>query len=210
MTDKLKVSLAAVAILVVLAVCAYFLFSGPDLQSSDPAKRIAAIGKLVGRTDAASVKILVGCVDDSDTEVAASAIRALGRGKAPGNRSALRNIIDKNGSGPLRGEAAAALGRFKDANFKVLVNMLENDKDPKARIGAARGLRRLSHPKTAVALADALDDPDPNVRHAVYVALGGVTSVYFRFDPAKSPETQSDNIDKIRRTVSRLGVAHTH
>jgi len=207
MTVRLIVCLVILATLAIAATWVCYP-SRPDPKSSDPAERLAAVAELVGRSDPASLGILIELVGDSDPRVAAAAVRAIGRGKAPENRVALRKILAENDSGALRGEAAAALGRFKSADFQVLIETLLNDNSPKARIGAARGLERLRLPKSAKMLAGALKDVDANVRHAAFIAIGRITATYFKFDPTADPETQKENIETIKKVISQLGVEH--
>ena len=209
MTVKLKVGLAVLAVLAV-ATAAIYWPTGHDARSPDVLERLASVAERVGRTDAESVDVLSELVDDPVHRVAVAAVRAIGSGSGDLNSQALREVLAESESGVLRGAAAAALGKFKSTDFRLLADVMEKDKSPEARAGAAKGLGRLHDPAAADRLVEALTDPSAQVRHSAFVALGRTTALYLEFDPAAPPQTQAENIAAIRRALTTRGVEHTH
>ena len=103
----------------------------------------------------------------------------MGPNGAPAVRDLLVTLQDPD---PLVREAAAfAVGDIGPTNFNervvpALLEVLENDKDPKVRQAAAQKLEPLGNKAVAAvpALVKALKDPDAAVREAATSALGAI------------------------------------
>ena len=212
MTGKHKAGLIALVALVVLAVIVYWPSGGPDPKSPDMDERLEAVKELVGCTDEASLRTLGELAHDSEVRVARAAVRAIGRGRGELNSGALKDILKaKDCSGAVRGMAAAALGKFKTTDFHLLVDILDNRQESReARAGAAKGLGHLHNIAAIDSLVKALTDPDAHVRHNAFEAIGKTAGLYFEFNPAARPGTQTRNLAEIRRQLAGRGARHTH
>ncbi|MDP6545603.1 MAG: HEAT repeat domain-containing protein [Phycisphaerae bacterium] len=203
MTPILRVGLI---ILVVMGVGVAWVYwpSHADPKSSDMHERLTAVTELVGSSGSASLDTLGDLAGDAELRVALAAVRAIGSRRDEASRLKLKHIATKNKNGVLRGTAAAELGRFEKTDYRLLTGILLNDESPKARSGAARGLKRLHNSAALGALVKALTDPDPDTRRNVYEAIGSATAIRFRFDASAEPETQAENIAGIKRRLASI------
>jgi len=207
MTPILRVGLITLVALTVGIVMLYWPSSG-DSKSSDMHERLTAVSSLVGSTDQESLDTLGELAGDPEQRVAKAAIRAIGSRSDEASRLKLKQILAGNKSDVLRGVAAAELGNFVKTDYRLLTDVLLNDEGPKARSGAARGLKRLHNPAALDVLVKALTDPDADTRRNAYEAIGSSTSIYFKFDAAAMPETQTENIAAIKHKLAHLNEVH--
>ena len=205
MTPILKVGLITIVALIVGLVVQWWP-SRADPKSPDMHVRLAAVSELVCSSGQASLDTLGELVGDTEPRVAIAAIRAIGSRRDEESRLKLEHIATKNKNGVLRGMAAAELGDFKKTDYRLLTDILLNDKSPDARAGAARGLKGLRNLAAVDSLVKALTDPYAGTRRNAYEAIGATTAGSFTFNPAASPETQAENIARIKKRVT--GVKH--
>ena len=203
MTAVLRVGLITLVGLVV-GVAVLYWPSHADPKSPDMHERLTAVSKLVGSSDQGSLDTLGELVGDAERRVAKAAIRAIGSRADEASRLKLEQIVAKNKSGMLRGTAATELGNFEKTDYRLLTDILLKDKSPKARAGAARGLKRLHAPAALDSLVEALGDTDADTRRNAYEAIGAITTIYFKFDAAAAPETQAKNIAEIKNKLAHL------
>lgn len=175
-------------------------------KSADPRDRQQAVERLRGRGSDAARRTLRLLSRDPDKWVAVRAIRALGEDRSEANRKALAEMAaDRGLSGRARGEAAATLGNFKDADTAVLTQMLAGDPNAEARAGAAKGLVRMRNPKAIPELVAALEDPDERVRIWAITAIHKMIARRFPYDAKLPPERQRHEIDRIKDYLRRCG-----
>ena len=102
-----------------------------------------------------------------------------------------------------RGAAAAALGECPEVDVRVLTRAMLSDSDAQARAGAAKGLARRRDKATLPQLVQALEDPDPRVRLWAITAIRRITAFHFKYDAARAPEQQRDEIAFITQTLQQ-------
>ena len=195
----------AVGLIVVLGVVTAIIYwpGGPDPDSSDPDERLAAARDLAGRTDEGSVATLRRLSDDRQERVAIAAVGSLAKGRtAARNRKVLVAILDESDSRAARSAAASAIGDCPEVDLKLLTRVLHNVReDPVVRAGAARGIGRRRDPAGLPQLLNALEDDDPRVRLWAITAIGRITALRFRYDAARPPSEQVEEIRRIRTTL---------
>ena len=209
MTPILRVGLILLVVLIVGTAVLWWP-AHADPKSPEMHERLRAVGELVGRGDSESLKTLAELVGDAEPRVAKAAIRAIGSRADEASRLKLEQILARNKSGMLRGTAAAELGNFEKADYRLLTDILLKDEAPKARAGAGTGLKRLNDPAALNSLVKALNDPDPDTRRNAYEAVGGVTAIYFEFDPLASPETRVEQVIEIKNKLAHFKDLHPH
>ncbi len=176
-------------------------------KSADPEERHKAVERLRGRSSEAARRTLRLLSRDPDRWVAVRAIRALGEDRSEANRRALTEMVtDRDLSARARGEAAATLGSFKDADPTVLTQALTSDPNAEARAGAAKGLVRMRNPKAIPELVRALEDRDPRVRIWAITAIHKMIARRFPYDAKLPPERQRGEIERIKAYLRRCGV----
>jgi HEAT repeat protein len=183
---------------------------GADPESPDMNERLTAVSELVASTDQGALDTLTGLTGDAESRVAISAIRAIGSRHDNASRLQLMQIVAKNKNGVLRGTAAAELGNFEKTDYKTLVDILRNDKDPIVRACAARGLKRLHNAAAVPALVEALGDSDADVRGLAFEAIGRCTGRWFKFNPNASPAARAKAIDAIKKELAHVKHSHAH
>ena len=200
--------ISVVAVLVIVWQVGVFGDSASALaRSADPNERRAAIELLRKRGDSGASDMLSKLANDSDPWTARYAVRALGDHQTGTNQKLLTRMVTDNGlSKAARSEAAATLGKFKDADPEVLTRALAPDQDAEVRAGAAKGLARLEMPKTIPQLSAALEDPSPEVRLWAITAIHRMIVRTYPYDARKPPETQKEVIDRIREYLKKCGV----
>jgi len=209
MTPILKVGLITIVALVVGLVVQWWP-SRADPKSPDMYVRLTAVSELIGSSDQDSLDTLGEFVGDTELRVARAAIRAIGSRRDEASRLKLGQIVATNKSGMLRGTAAAELGDFKKTDYRLLTDILLNDKSPEVRAGAARGLKRLRNSASLDSLIKALTDPHPETRRNAFEAIGAVTRMYFRFDATASPEVRAKHIAGIKKQLVECKCEHPH
>lgn len=209
MTPILRVGLI---ILVAMIVGVIFMYwpSSADPKSSDMNERLEAVGGLVGSSDEESLRILVKLVDDPEPRVAKAAIRAIGSRGDEASRLELERVATKSKNAELRGIAAAELGKFQKTDYRVLTGILLNDKDPKARRGAGRGLKRLHNAAAMKSLVEALGDTDGDTRRNAFEAIGAATAIRLQFNALASLDTRNKQIAEIKRRLEMIKKVHHH
>ena len=203
-TNALRITLAVLVAILAVIVWTANCADSADPNSSDLHERLAAISQLDGRTDAESLNTLTKLAGDSEIRVAKSAIRMMGGRKDQAARQKLLHIVENSEVGDIRGTAAAELGNFKKTDSGLLTAMLLDDKDPKARAGAAKGLRRLHDHASKEALIKALGDRDAETRLNAHEALGALTGRWFKFDAYASEKIRTAQIAAIMKMVVRI------
>jgi HEAT repeat protein len=208
----IAVAAGAAGLIAVVALLLWYLDSRDGsarmlAQSSDPAERKQAVERLRGRKSSAARKTLALLSRDTDKWVAIKAVRTLGEDGSEDSRRTLEQIVrDRNLKAGARGEAAAALGRYKNADPKVLTQALIGDPNGQARAGAAKGLMRMRKPETLPELVQALEDPDAKVRIWAITAIHKMIARRFPYDARKPPQTQQREIQRIRDYLKSCGV----
>lgn len=198
---------AAGGVLLVAAVTGLlWYFAGSDAArlagSPHRSDRLRAIDLLRGRSGAEARRGLFALCSDADPRVAQTAAWALGEYRDAQSASLLRRILsDGKRPGPLRAEAATALGRCHPIDPGWLTGPLASDPDPLVRAGAAKGLYHLRDPRTALRLTRALSDGDERVRREAIGALYHMTSRRFGYRPELPPAQQRDEIQQIEAFV---------
>ncbi len=205
-----KILLAVLLAVLIGALAVQYWPGGADPKSPDMHQRLLAIGQLAERNDAESFAILTELSDDSEARVARSAIRVIASRKDnPESAVLLMKIAKTSKSGILRGAAAAGLGYFKKTDYKQLVAMMLEDKDPAARAGAAMGLKRLHNHSSRDALLKAMSaDSHVEVRINAHKALGVITAQWYEFDAKASSEVRTAQIAAIKRDLAGISRPH--
>ena len=169
--------------------------------------RQKAIRKLAESGSSDAAEKLTKLASHSDPWTARYAVRAMGDRPSDENRRALTGILaNREISAAARSEAAATLGKFKQADPVVLVRSLTADESPEVRAGAAKGLARLEKPSTIPQLSAALEDPSPQVRMWAITAIHKMIVRRYPYDPAKPPQQQQEVIGRIREYLRKCGV----
>jgi HEAT repeat protein len=210
MTKILRVVLIVLIIALAITVGVRYWPDQVDPASGDIHQRLRAVDKLAGRTDQQALDTLGQFTGDSETRVARSAIRVIGGRSDDASRMMLKQIAEDNESGVLRGTAAAELGNFKKTDYRMLADMMLCDKDPNARAGAAKGLRRLRLRESVDSLLEAMGDSDAVVRLNAAGAVGVITGRWFKFDASGSDKTRADQINAIKRQLIQIKSPHGH
>ncbi len=138
------------------------------LGDEDPKVRRLAVCGLAASGDTRAVEPLIGALGDADEDVRTRAALALGK---LGDRRAAPALVRAalGDDPPLHRAAVLALGEL-DAGLDVLARAL-GSREPAERIRAAIALGETHDVAAVAALTEALDDPDPGVRHHVREAL---------------------------------------
>ena len=173
-------------------------------------QRLTAVAQLVGRTDPESLKTLNRLAGDVELRVARAEIRGIGAIKDRQAWEMLMHVVKTSKNGAHRGTAAAELGNFKETDYKFLVNVLANDKDPLARAGAAIGLERVHDARAVDALVEALADPDPDTRCNAHKAIGRTTGRWFEFNAMAPESVRAEQIAEIKKDLARVKSTHVH
>ena len=207
MTPVLRVGLIVLVGLIVGVVVLYWPVHA-DPKSSDMHERLTAINDLIGSRDQGVLDTLGELAGDAEPRVAKAAIRAIGSRGDEAGRLKLEQIAAKSKIGELRGAAAAELGNFTKTDYRLLTDILLKDKDPKARAGAAKGLKRLHNHAALGLLVEALSDTDADTRCNAHEAIGATTAIRFKFDALASPETRDEQIAEIKNKLAHLKDVH--
>lgn len=142
-----------------------------DLSSSDAGKRQAAVASLAELPRAAARRLLRRALDDSDPQVASSALELLLRLETP-------NVTERvvpwlSGSDKrLRLSAALALAVAPAASATAALSRALADSDAEVRAAAASALGASQSAEAVLPLLGHLDDNVAEVREAVASALG--------------------------------------
>ncbi len=204
---KIALAVAGVALLGVTAWLWYWYGYGARLaamaQSDDPHVRLEAIALLRGKSNSLARKVFFRLSNDPDVRVAREAVRAVGTDLSQSNYRLLREMLNA-GNPVVRGEAAAALGKYEETDVQLLLDVLQDDPAPAARAGAGKALGRKRDPTTLTDLTRALkQENSQQVRIAVITAIHDITIVRFKYDPGASPavrDRQASTIESILRT----------
>lgn len=141
-----------------------------QLADPDPAKRIAAIEKLVVEQDTVAVPLIVELLSDSVTEVRRTAARGLG---PLGDVRAVEPLAEFYGREEDEKAAAAAqksLANFGAVAVDPLARLLRSAR-PEVRSGAAQALGRIGSANAVGPLIRLLDDREAAVRRSAVLAL---------------------------------------
>jgi HEAT repeat protein len=184
--------------------------SSADPNSSDMNERLIVVSEKVGSSDKEDLDILVKLAGDAELRVAKAAIRAIGSRSDEASRLELERIATKNENGELRGTAAAEVGKFQKTDYRLLTGILLDDKDPKARRGAARGLKRLHNAAAMKSLVKALGDTDCDTRRNSFEAIGAATAIRLQFNAMASLDTRNKQIAEIKRRLEMIKKVHHH
>lgn len=139
------------------------------LTADDPAVRLAAVAALKEQGETA-IPSLAKAAHDSDSSVRKAAIRALGEvgGKeAAGKLAELLTDPDRT----TRVRAILALGLTGRAGFPYLLQVLESEPFPRARMFAANSIARLVKPGDAQAIVERFDRQDAATQMYLVIAL---------------------------------------
>lgn len=188
--------------------------AGPDADkladSPQARERVQSIEILGKSSDEAANDKLFQMSADKDTRVAMAAVWKLTERRRPEDRDALRRVLaDPQRHARVRAEAASGLGLFKQTDPATLVQTLENEKDPRVRVGAAKGLLALRDLKSVPGLVKALEDPDERVRQWSIAALNKMMVRRFPYDYKLTPGEQRDVIAQIQHYTRHSSEADT-
>jgi HEAT repeat protein len=209
-----KTILAAVlcVLALLLTLRAFFWGGGSgDASSADARKRLAGVESLRGREDNAARQRLVALADDPDRRVAFQAVKAMGVNRDEETYQALLQIAKEAQDPQVRGAAYSSLGQYDQTNLDLLTGALQDEKEPLARAGAARGLAHkleMNRQQGRAAIPDlyrALYDPDPAVRGWAITAICKVTITRFNYSATTPPEAQRDRLKFIEDYLKRNG-----
>lgn len=144
-----------------------------ELSSSEPAARQAAVATLADLPRASARRLLLRALEDTDSQVASSALELLLRLETP-------NVTERvvpwlSGSDKrLRLSAALALGVAPAENATPALGRALGDSDAEVRAAAASALGASQSADAVLPLLGHLDDSVPEVREAVATALGAL------------------------------------
>lgn len=144
-----------------------------ELASSEAAARQAAVASLAELPRASARRLLLRALEDTDSQVASSALELLLRLETP-------NVTERvvpwlSGSDKrLRLSAALALGVAPAASATPALGRALGDSDAEVRAAAASALGASQSPEAVLPLLGHLDDSVPEVREAVATALGAL------------------------------------
>jgi len=141
-------------------------------QNSDPAKREAICSELVQQIR-----------KEPDANMRMEILRTLAAYGGPTADEVLKAAV-KDTDADVRALVCDLWAKRNDAAAaQILIGALGNDSDRDVRMAAARGLGHIHDPAVARALATALDDTDPAMRHMAMVALHESTGKDFGSNP---------------------------
>jgi len=181
--------------------------AGKLADSADPEDRIRAAAQLASKDSPAARKALRRLSRDSNRYVAIRAVWTIGERRTRASRDLLGEIArDRGAHSAARHEAAAALGKFKDADPGILTELLTVEADAEVRAGAAKGLLRMRNPKTLPELVRALEDPDRRVRLWAITAIHKMIARRFPYDAKLPPDKQRHEIERIKAYLRKAGV----
>lgn len=167
---------------------------------------LAQIDVMRQNQSSADVDRLLELTGHESQRVALAAVYALGHFKSAAARDALKNVFETTTNPAVRAAAADALGQSA-SDPQALIEILQSHPDPKARMGAARGLARYSTPQrrdALPALVKALRDPHPDVRAWAIRGVYRSSIKRFLYDPKTPPEKQTRQIEYIERRLREL------
>ena len=160
-------------------------------------------------------EIPIGQLSDGQLAETVQAIREMGARRDSDSGQTLRQLLRAD-RGDVRSEAAEAIGRRRDADATLLVEILINDVDPAARLGAAKGLAAIAADRTreqrekvlavVPALLAGLADAEPSVRAWSLRALNDTCGKRFDFDARKPADEQADKVARIEEKLQRMGL----
>jgi hypothetical protein len=187
--------LMSAAVLLLGAVVAVVWWDGNDEAPPglSVAARMALADRLGRRGGGRADRRLAAMARDREPKVALAAMRNLGVSQSAANYQLLTEIATSAASPNRRAAAAAALGRYPDADPALLTDLLTGDRHSAVRAGAARGLAAWSSPHKRdglPALLKGLRDDDPAVRRWSIAGIHRLTIYRFAYDPDKSPSRQ--------------------
>lgn len=183
--------------------------------SPDPGVRAEVAAKLAQAPRKSQLPLLRDLAGDTSTEVALLAvggIRPVGSAQLDEDSKAALGVLmaDTDRDPLVRAAAAAQLGLFGDTDPQVLGSrMLDANEHSAVRAGAALGLGRLKKPESVPSLYNALRDRNPEVRARAMTAISNICLTHFRYDAAKPPEQQEENIRFIGQHLRKLGLLDT-
>ncbi len=185
--------MAALAILATtLGGCAQYIgttassFMRHAKQDTDPNLRHLAYARLADskcyddeRQKAEAVALLSARLEQKKEPIITRAVicRSLGELQHPDGREALLKACDDEHP-VIRAAACRALGKIGDPDdVPVLARVMAADSDSDCRIAAIEGLGtiRTVEPRVLETLADGMENPDPAIRLASYIALQKLT-----------------------------------
>ena len=210
MQPRMRIYLAVVAVLLT-ALGVYHLCGrggGSESLTGDPEKIVAEIDAICRRGDRADAARLVPLTSHADQQVARAAMDALAVLDADAARQTLGGLLRDEKDPQKRAAAAEAYGHTPSSDPQVLAAVLTQDEAPEVRAGAARGLARLSSPQRPEGLpafVAALRDEDPKVRAWAVRGIERVSGKRFPYDPARSPESQTEQIRGIKDQLRAMG-----
>jgi HEAT repeat protein len=151
------------------------------LTAGPPEARWWAACALAALSDSRATTTLLACAVDSDPDVRAAVLHALGQRRAPEAVTPL--LFALADSSPylsrLAGDALITIGSLA---VPALIRALENDAQPHVRAHAARALALIADQSAIPALFHALEDDSVLVQHWADEGLNrmGVGQVYFK------------------------------
>ena len=153
--------------------------------SPDKRERISAVYELKADPSPSNLEELRGLLADSDRDVRATALHALGSLRVDGAVDDARAALDDS-DGLVRATATKLLAEIGSASDAPrLAARVREDPDPVVRRHAAAALSRLGGEGALAALAEALRDPAEDVRLAATSGLRGLDPTFAREELAR-------------------------
>jgi HEAT repeat protein len=209
MKDQKKAIVAGVLLLVAAVLLTRWVFGehgNARLWDSDKAdERLLAVEALRADDSGAARERLTRMLSDSDRRVVVQSVRAMAFNRSESSHRVLVEQLRTAADPQVRGEVAAALGRYEQTPTKTLTSLLASDPEPKVRAGAARGLAAKKDKAAVPELYKALSDPDPQVRAWAITGIGRATLHRFIYEAERSPEQQQQRIRDIGELLRRSG-----
>lgn len=153
------------------------------LSDEDPEVRKAAFGLAERINDGYVVELLLGCARNQDTDLAAAAIKSLGRLGIQSAVGELISLLNSTKEEKLRIACCQALGQIGDpAGMEPLAKMLTPNRllslskrrSTRVRAAAAFALANISHPKAAEVLGRFVQDRDPSIRQIAGTVVNNI------------------------------------
>jgi HEAT repeat protein len=141
------------------------------LRNGPPVARQAAVSALKQLAHPETVKTLGGLLSHTDPNIREAAIRVVGHFGATGFEDELLRAGEDGDERVQKAAIEQLPGIADERKFLLLIRLLR-EAGPRIRAAAAQNLARDENPRSALALREALNDPDSWVRYFAVRALG--------------------------------------
>jgi len=168
---------------------------GKARSAEKTGERLQAIHHLARTGSDEAQEALTALAEDPHPEVAAHAVRALGRRGEPRTVPVIRKVVEQDERPRVREAGVVALGRMgRHTDPKVLVGAATDDPSPRVRATAAKWIGMLRYWQGMPALIQGLRDPSLRVRRSAYGAVRRMWERDFLYRADDPPEKREQRV----------------